>query len=162
VLLKPLKGAYEWTAIITSEKKRLGAGMVVYENKLGGRVAIYAAPDPACLPRNYQRQTITHKAIDFVAGGKFTSSMVTGGPHLIPIHFEGESKHFVIVLNGSPDPAKPVVRIGDIAVNPTQATILAPLAKPVKTKVKIISNKNMVKVTSQSEVPYLGFLILEW
>ncbi|MCD6219923.1 hypothetical protein J7K43_06035 [Candidatus Calescamantes bacterium] len=161
-ILKPQKGAYQWSVIMTPERKQVGAGIVVYENKLGGRIVTYAAPNPASLPRSYQRQKIIQKAIDFLSGDKFSPVMVTGGAYLLPIHFKAENKQFVVVLNGSPDPSNPVVRIGGEVNNSIQATLLAPLAKPVKAKVNIFSDKEVVFVTSQTEVPYLGFLVLEW
>lgn len=161
-ILEPRKGAREWTTIITPEQKRFGAGIVVYENKLGGRVATCAAANPMQLPQSYQRQAITQKVIDFLAGDKFVSVMVTGGPHLMPIHFEGENRHFVVVFNGSPDTAKPVVRIGSARTRHMKAYLLAPLKKPSKARVNIVSTKNAATVRSQTGIPYLGFLMLEW
>ncbi len=38
------------------------------------------------------------------------------------------------------------------------ATLLAPLTKPVKIKVSIASSKKVFTITSQDEIPYLGFL----
>ena len=161
-ILEPQKGACEWSAIITPERKRFGAGIVVYENKFGGRVVTSAATNPAYIPRSYQRQTITQNAINFLAGGKFASVFVAGGANLLPIHFEGNSRHFVVVMNGSPDAARPVVQMNGLIAKSMQATLLAPLAKPIKCKVSIVSSRNIVTVTSESKVPYLGFLVLKW
>ncbi len=161
-MLEPRKGASEWTTIITPERKRFGGGIIVCKNKLGGRVATFAAPNPACLPSSYQRQTITQNVIRFISGGKFTSIMVTGGANLLPIHFESEDKHFAVVLNGSPDAARPIVRVNGIKDKPAHATLLTPLGMPVKAKVNIVCEKNAVYVTSRSELPYLGFLVLQW
>lgn len=161
-ILKPRKGAHEWTTIITPEKKRFGAGMIAYRNKLGGRVVTYASQDPARLPQSYQRQIITQRAIDFLAGGKGHLAMVTGGPHLLPIHFQEQGKNFVVVLNGSPDVAKPVVQIYHPTIKSIDATLLTPLVKPAKARINIVSRRNVVTMTSRTEVPYLGFLVLEW
>lgn len=163
-MLGPREGAREWTTIITPERKRFGAGVVACENNLGGRVVTYAAVNPAdpCLARSYHRQVITHKIVDFLSGGKFTSALITGGPNLLPMHFVGDGRHFVVVMNGSPDRSKPVVRIGGVTGKPRQATLLPPLTKPVRVKVDISSCRKTVTVTSQTEVPYLGFLVLEW
>jgi len=161
-ILEPRKGAHEWTSIITSDRKRLGAGIVIYKNKLGGRVITCAMENPECLPRSYQRQIITQKAVDFLAEDKFGSVFVTGGANLIPIHFEGEGKHFVVVLNGSPDAAKPIVQMDSIISKPRYATLLTPLAKPVRASVSIAFGKKTVTVISRTVVPYLGFLVLEW
>jgi len=146
--IEPRKGADEWTTIITPERERFGAGMVVYENELGGRVVTHPMENPAVLPRSYQRQTIVQKAINFLAGGRFNSIMVTGGANLIPIHFKGEDKHFVVVFNGSPDSARPVIQMHNLKIKNIQSTLLAPLSKPARAKMG-------------AEVPYLGFLVLE-
>lgn len=161
-ILKPQKGAYEWTTIITPEKKRFGAGIIIYENKLGGRVVTYAAPNPALLPRSYQRQTITQKIIEFLAGNEFVFTFAIGGTYLMPIHFEGKGRCFVMVLNGSSDSNKPVVRMNRVTMKPKEATLLVPLEKPTKANVTTIFEKNAITITSQSKVPYLGFLVLEW
>jgi len=160
-MIEPRPGAQEWTAIITPEKERFGAGIIVYENKLGGRIVTCAVPNPAGLPRSYQRQIIIQKAIDFLACGKFASAMVTGGAHLIPIHFTKENENFVVIFNGSPDTAKPVIRMDGLNAKSMQATLLVPLAKPVKVKVNVISKGKVVIITSQTKIPYLGFLVLE-
>ncbi len=161
-ILRPRKGAREWTTVITPERKRLGAGIVAYENKLGGRVVSYAVPNPSLLPPSYQRQTVTQKAIEFLSRGKFGSAMVTGGANLLPIHLVGRDQGFVVILNGSPDRAKPVVRMDKVAVKCIRATLVPPLAKPVKAKVSIVSKNKVVTVVSQTEVPYLGYLVLEY
>lgn len=160
--LEPRNGANEWTTIITPEKRRFGAGMVACKNKLGGRVVTCAVPNPASLPRNYQRQVITQKAVDFLAGGKFTFSMATGGPYLLPMHFKGKNKHYMVVFNGSPDGAKPVVRIDDAIIKLKQATLLAPLAEPVEAKFNIVFREKTATIICMTELPYLGFIVLEW
>lgn len=161
-MLEPKKGAHEWTTIITPEKKHFGSGIVIYENKLGGRVVTYAAPDPITLPKSYQRQTITQKAIDFLANDRFASPIVTGAANLLPTHFKGENRNFAVILNGSPDPAKPVVRIHDMVNRSVDATLLRPLKKPRKAMVNVSTSRKVTAVTSETEVPYLGFLVLEW
>lgn len=161
-ILRPRKGAREWTTVITSEKKRFAAGMVVYENKLGGRAVTCAVPNPSLLPSNYQRQTITQKLIEFLSGGRFGSPMVTGGANLMPIHFVGRDKCFVVIFNGSPDRTRPVVRMDGVVVKHIQATLLPPLAEPAKAKVSIVSKAKGVTIVSQTEVPYLGYLVLEY
>lgn len=160
-ILEPQKRAREWSVIITPEKRRFGSGVVVYENKLGGRVVTYSVANPKHIPLSYQRQTIIQNAIDFLAGDKFDSIMVTGGANLMPICFKDENKNFVVVLNGSPDAAKPVVRMNGVRPRAIIATLLAPLTKPVKIKVSIASSRKVFTITSQDEVPYLGFLVLE-
>lgn len=160
-ILAPRKGAKEWTSVITPEKRYFGPGIVVHENKLGGRVAAFAIENPACLPFCYQRQTLIQRIVGFLSKGRFGSPFITGGPNILPIHFKGENKALVVVFNGSPDPVKPVIRMDNITGKPKNVTLLPPLEKPVKAKWAVSSEKSSVTVTSQTYVPYLGFLVLE-
>jgi hypothetical protein len=166
-VLEPLEGAQEWTTILTPKRKRFGAGVVVYENQLGGRVATTSAPDPACLPRSFQRQTITQEMVAFLAGGKFSAAMVRGTPYLMPIHFKGQGGEFLVVFNGTPDVAKPSVHMGAVDRPPVEATLLAPLKEPVQAgfdtvNVDGVSGAKTVTVTSRDELAYRGFLVFQW
>jgi hypothetical protein len=131
-VLEPLEGADKWTTVITPERKRFGAGVVVYENQLGGRVATTSAPDPACLPRSFQRQTITQKTVAFLAREKFSSAMVSGTPYLMPNHFKGQGRQFLVLFNGIPDAARPSVHMFSADKPPVETALLAPLKEPVQ------------------------------
>lgn len=159
--LEPRRGAQEWTTITTSDRKRFGAGMIVYKNRLGGIVASYAAVNPAKLPRSYQRQIIAQKVIDLISSGRFHSIMVKGSVHLLPIHFEEGGKNFIVVFNGSAGLAKPVIQINLPKVVISQATLLAPLEKPVEIENKISCYNNSTAIIFTTEIPYLGFLVVE-
>ena len=161
-LLEPLHGAKAWTSILTPERARVGAGIVAYENRMGGRVITYAMPNPAVLPPSALRQKIVHSAIAFLSEGKFDSPMITGGAHLMPMHFKGDGKDFVVILNGSPDPAAPVVRLSHVREAPRTASVLAPLHKPVGIDVEVRKGEDNLIVTCPQQVPYMGFLVLEW
>jgi hypothetical protein len=165
-VLEPRTGACEWTTIVTPKQERVGAGIVAYENRLGGRVVTFAVPDPgatpAGLPPSDQRQTIVQTAIRFLSRQPFASVMISGGPHLNPIHFSGDGRRYAVIFNGSPDPARPVVRMNAIAKGRTLATLLSPLAKPAKTAIRVRHNEKGITLTSDVPVPYLGFLVLEW
>ncbi len=162
-LVEPLPDAVEWTTIIGPRGQRIGAGMVAFENKLGGRVVTYAPVDPVCVPRACQYQTLYQRAIDFLSGGKFDgATVVGGGVYLLPIHFSGDGKQTVVVFNGSPDPAAPVVRLTCASETPRRATVLAPLHKPVGIEVDVRKEKDYLIVTCPHPVPYMGFLVLEW
>ena len=160
--LKLRDGAREWTTVLLADGKRLGPNMTAFRNELGGRAIVFAAPDPAGLPRSYQRQRIIESAVRFLSAGRFGSPTVSGAPNLLPIHLEGGGKRSLVVFNGSPDPARPSVRLPGAAGKAVRATMLAPLAKPVAAKVKISRDKTGATATSTCGVPYLGFLVIEW
>ena len=159
--IDPQCGASEWTTIITPDRKRFGAGMVAFENELGGRVVTLAAEPTGRWPRNFQRQVVVQRAIDFLARGGFDSAMVTGGPYLMPMCFDGKDRRCVVIFNGSPDAAKPVLRMRTSIGQPMRATLLPPLAKPRRALFDVAEDKGTLSITSRSEVPYLGFLVLE-
>ena len=161
-VLEPLNEANEWTTILTPEKDRFGAGLVVCENELGGRVATCSAPDPASLPRSFHRQTIIREMITFVGAGKFSSPMVCGAPYQMPIHFTGDGAEFLVIFNGTPDAAPLSVRLPDAGTQPAQGTLLAPLQKPVEAMTSCVTEGQTVTVTTRDELPHRGFLVLEW
>jgi len=162
-VLKPIKKAREWTVIITPEKKYWGPGMIAYKNEIGGRIITHAVPNPARLVLSYQRQILTQKAIERISKGAFDSVVVIGGPHLIPIHFENKNQNFAVILNGSPDASSPAIKINSENFrHSVKATLLAPLAKPEKVNLSIQTKRGALTITSCREIPYLGFLVLEW
>ncbi len=158
--LEPRPDAVEWTTLITPEEKRIGAATVVFANKLGGRVFVHAAPNPAQLPMDYHRQRIVQSAVRFAAG-KAPLPLVTGGPHLMPMHFAGESREYFVVYNGGVDPAAPAIEWPGRTAPAVKATLLAPLAKPKAAKVTVAKTRGGHDIASQAAVPYHGYLVLE-
>lgn len=161
-VIEPRGGAREWTTISTPTRERVGAGIVSFENSLGGRTVVFAAPDPAGLPRSFHRQRITQSVVRFLCGGRAPFAIVTGGAYLMPIQFEADGKRFVVVYNGSPDPAKPVVRLDGERHDPAHLTILAPLAQPVEGKARTNRAGGGLVVESEADVPYHAYLVAEW
>jgi hypothetical protein len=160
--LEPGPGAEEWSRILTPERRRFGAGMVAFRNRLGGRIVTYAAPNPADLPRCFHRQTMAQAAVRFLAGETFAGVLVTGGPHLMPLHFRDRGRGVVAVLNGSPDPARPVLELAAAPAGRPRATLLAPLARPRPMRVSVVRRGNGVTVRTGRDVPYLGLLVMDW
>ena len=155
-------GAAEWTSILTPDGRRFGAGIVAFANSAGGRVVTWAAPDPEALPRCYKRQALAERAVDFLAGGHFGPAMAIGSPHCLPMHFTSGDVHRVVVFNGSPDPAQPMIHVRALTRPPAAATLLAPLAKPGRVKLTCSASPAGCVAISASPIPYLGFLVLEW
>lgn len=162
VRLCPLAGAVEWTTILAAEGKHFGAGLVVYKNSMGGRVVSWAACDTERIPQSNQGQALIQQAVMFLGGGRFPSARVTGGEHLLPIHFQGDNRHLVVVFNGSPDPAHPNVHLPISPKHPIEVTVLRPLDRPVQAKIHVQREGAGCVVTSAAEVPYLGFWVAEW
>ena len=157
--LLPFKGAREWTEILRSDRSKFGSGIVAFENKLGGRVVTFASSNPGSVPKCGQRQIIVQNAVRFCAG-KNKIADVDGGPYLIMQEFAGRERRLFTVLNGSPDPARPTIRIGGVP-GKIMATVLKPLEHPVPATIKMKKNKDCSIITLDSEIPYLGILVLE-
>jgi hypothetical protein len=160
-VIDPIHDASEWTTIITPDRRRFGAGMVAYHNRLGGRTVTVASGAPGRLYASYHRQILVQAAIRYISGGRFESAIVTGGPYLLPMHFESTDSHFVVVFNGSPDPAKPVVSLGASCGALESSTLLVPLEEPRSADVSGVRGP-ATQVASKTAIPYLGFLVLQW
>lgn len=160
--LLPLKGAHEWTTLLTPTGKRFGAATVAFENDLGGRVVTLAAPDPSTLPRSDQKQAIVQRAVAYVARECPLFAMVTGGPHLLPMQLQNGQRRFVVVFNASPDPAAPVIRFNGRATGSFRATLLPPLSQPTTLSVRKQVHSKATIAQINREIAYREFLVLEY
>ncbi|OGS20582.1 MAG: hypothetical protein A3J83_02755 [Elusimicrobia bacterium RIFOXYA2_FULL_40_6] len=145
----PLRQAREWTTIISPDRKRFGPGITVYENSLGGRTAIYSVEDPAGLAQSDNQQKLVHSIVRYLSKNKFESPMVTGGPHLLPMHFSGNNEEYLVILNGCPGKLESDVKIDNIPGSRIKF-LLKPLAKPA-----IVTGKAV------SDFGHLDFLVYE-
>jgi hypothetical protein len=162
-VLKPLRGAQEWTRIITAERKYVGAGMVAFENKLGGRVVTQAVPDTgAVMHGTYQRQALVHEAVRFLSRNAFASPLVGGSAHMQPIHLRRGDANRLIVINGSPDAATPTILMPKETSLVRKATLLTPLEKPKTIGLRARKAGNQTAIGPQKSIPYLSFLVVEW
>jgi hypothetical protein len=157
-----LEGTEEWTTLINPEKERIGAAVVAFVNRLGGRVVTYAVPNPASLNRTFQRQILAHQAVRFLAANRFDAALAAGSPFCTLVHFEEPGRAAIVISNGSPDAALPEIRIGSIQTRPSAATLLCPLEKPRKVSVKATVGPKGVVIQTRDPIPFHGFLVLEW
>ncbi|MCX7918815.1 MAG: hypothetical protein N3A72_04230 [bacterium] len=155
------KPAQEWTTITDPTMKRIAPGIIAYTNELGGRVIIYAVANPAFLPRNNHRQILVHRMVSFLANGEFYAALVTGGPYLLPIHFKSSTQEYIVILNGSTDPAKPMITLNRDNYTTLNSTLLKPLSKPQKIAALVKPKKNGLTITTNQDVPYYGFWVVE-
>ena len=167
--LEPLPGAVEWTRIIAPDRpprgSRIGAGLVCFRNRSGGRVAVFAAESPGGLPPSFQRQLMTHRLARFLG---FDGLLVSEAPHLLPMCFRAPEgtpgpRNVVVVVNGNPDPARPVLTVPGVPASGVDATLLAPLDKPRSARVTVSHGENdQTTIDVRSKVPYLGYLVVRW
>lgn len=143
--LSAARGADVWTRILRADGRPFGAGWVTFENRLGGRVATSAAPDPAQLPPCNARRAIAHRLVRWLARGRFDSPLAEGGPYLLPMHFKGGDAEWAVVLNGMTDPAPVKLHWPGRRL---RLWSLAPLARPSR-------------AGAEPLIPYLGFCVAE-
>ncbi|MFI6482404.1 hypothetical protein ACIBH1_31040 [Nonomuraea sp. NPDC050663] len=149
--LAAVSGAQVWTHILSPREEQWGDGRVAYVNALGGRVVTLAACAPESLGRCDDGQRLAHRAVRFL-GGDFP--LVSGGPHLMPQLAVAGGRRRLAIVNGSADPARPVVS----GTAPDVATLLEPLREPRNVPVR---SENGCFVIDE-DVPHRGYAILEW
>ncbi|MGW2144441.1 hypothetical protein ACWCOT_09040 [Nonomuraea bangladeshensis] len=133
-----------WTRVVTPRDEPWSDGRVAYVNALGGRVFTLAACAPERLARCDDGQALAQRAVRWL-GGDFP--MVTGGPHLMPQLARVGDRWRLAVVNGSADPARPMLSgVPEDAVT----TLLAPLAEPRRAD------------ATDVELPHRGYLVAEW
>lgn len=159
--LSAMAGAREWTRILRADGTVFGAGMVAHQNALGGRVITLSAPNPGALPQSNQRQRIFQRAVAYAAPAS-PPTMVTGGAQLMPVHFRDTERNHVLVLNGSPDAARPVVHVPGSVPLTVEGTVLSPMKPARPTTILVAAKPGGWIARCRTEVPYLGYLVLEW
>jgi hypothetical protein len=157
-LLDPDEGAREWTSILEAAGQRIGAGVTLFNNRTGGRVVVWATPNPAMLPGNDHRQCVAQSAVRFAAEDKLSHAFVTGGPYLLPMQFETGGVRRMVVMNGSPDPARPVISVPVEWGAPSSATLLSPVAEPVSVEAIAVNGG----ISIDTDVVYHGFVVFSW
>jgi hypothetical protein len=66
------------------------------------------------------------------------------------------------VLNGSPDPTRPVIHLGKAIPPPRKATLLEPLARPKAIRFHRAGRGQPRAIILSQPLPYLSFAVLEW
>ena len=114
-LFTPKKGAIIASELLDSDKKSTGPGTILYENKFGGRVCIFAAP---FLDRNNWnikcRQEQLQKIISWLSHDNYPL-ILEDCTNVMPLLYQGDEELLLVLVNTGFDPQQ--VRIeGKIAV----------------------------------------------
>lgn len=149
-VFKPREDTTIWTEVITPEKEVVGTGITLYNNKLGGRVAIIVHSN-----FNFYRQVIFQNIIRYLYKNRVPFPLVRGGAYLIPMFFKGNESDYLVILNGNTDPS--VVNIITDR-KPIGTTLLNPLEKPLTGK--ILRKKKDIWETTLP-ISYMSFLVIE-
>ncbi len=161
-VFEPAEGAESWTDVITPENRRIGSGLTLYKNSLGGRTAVFAVGNPSELSKNFQRQAMVRNAVKYLYGGKVPFPLVSGTPHLLPLYFRKKGEDILVVFNGSMDPAAVDIDTGRKKTS-ERAVLLKPLEKPGMLKLMKekgnSKNQGLLKITS--EIPHMSFIVVK-
>ncbi len=160
--IQPGRNAAEWSTLLRPDRRRFGAAMLAFRNSLGGKVVIYAAPNPAGLAASDCRRRLARQAVQFAAGGQWAAPRVAGGPYLLPIFFRHKSGAKLAIYNGGVDPVIPEVEAPRDFGRPRTTTILAPLAAPRPAGSKRLHRGRCGAWVLNQPLPHHGFAVLEW
>ena len=157
--LEPRPGAQVWTRLLAADGTDWGVGRTVFDNELGGRIAVLAATAPDRLPGSDQAQALLHRTVRRLEAAHPTLPLVSGGPFLIPQLSMTEGVVRLAVANGSADPVRPTV---DLPISPTQpcATVLRALAAAEPASVSFSGGGRRLRADAQ--LGHREWLVLEW
>ncbi len=167
-VFEPVGGAVTWSEIITPGRERVGAGITLSENSSGGRTVVFTSEilDGGRLAyqkpsMSFQRQAMVQNAIRYLYNDGIPVPLVTGGPYLLPMYFRKRGEGFLVVFNGSPDPAPVSVEIKDKRI-PENTTLLRPLEKPVSMKLIQLKKRGGNTAHWKSKaIPYMSFMVVK-
>ncbi|MFJ8822996.1 hypothetical protein ACIREE_14555 [Streptomyces sp. NPDC102467] len=146
-----------WSTVRTPGGQDWGVGRCVHTNSLGGRVGVLAATAPHLLPYDDEGQRLLHAMVRYLEGAEPRLPLIGGGPHLIPRLGRTATGLSLAIANGSADPARPRIALPGGAAD-ARGTLLAPLRAPVDVPVEAVGRILAV----DAEVPYRGWLLVEW
>jgi len=156
-------GAVEWTSLCDARGGRLGSGLALGSNDLGGRVAVCAWPlaaHAAQYPLSPFRQTLVQRLIATLAeGGAGLPVMIAGSPYTFPIDLAGEAVRRVAVFNASLDPQRPAVRIPGTA-RLVGARLLAARSAPRDLTARSNAEAGALLVELEESIPFCGIAVL--
>ena len=158
-------GAERWTDVVDCMNKTLGAGLTVFQNVLGGRVAVSAFQMYREWQRgvwawnlHFQRQTLIQHLIRRLAC-RLSAVMTSRAPHMFPIDLRCGSERKVVVANLCLDPGRVIVTIPGIQrVN--ACTVIRPMSKPAPVRCRGQRTRGALTVTLPGDLPHYSLAVL--
>lgn len=165
LVLEPAAGAERWTDVMDCMNKTVGAGLTVFRNVLGGRVAVSAFQMQREWQKgewiwnlNFQRQILVQHLIRRLAQ-RSSPVMTSGAPHMFPIDLRCGSERKVVVANLCIDPSHVTVSIpGAQRVN--ACTVIRPLGKPQPVRWQGKRTRGVLTVTLPDDLPHYSLAVL--
>ncbi len=162
--MQPAAGADIWTEIIDYNGQHVGAGLAVFKNGLGGRVAVSAMDlfGGTGWNYNFQRQQLVQNLVGRLSG-RHQPVTVGEAPYALPIDLRDPAgpARYVAVLNAWTDPANPTVTVpGERRIG--ESWMIRPLERPERVACRVQSAASGLRVTPRRPLPALGLLVLEF
>ncbi|MBU4201248.1 MAG: hypothetical protein KKG09_00665 [Verrucomicrobia bacterium] len=155
-------GTQVWTEIIDCMNRRLGAGLTVFSNILGGAVAISACPlypDPQRWNLNFQRQILVQNLMRRLARTE-TPAMTSDAPLMFPMDFSADGIRRIVCVNLHSDPGAVHIWIPN-ARRIVAAHIIFPLERPRPAKCRSNPVRQGLDVITDVRLPRFGLWIAE-
>ena len=160
----PAPGAREWTSLRDAGGKRIGAGITVCENALGGRVATCPWPlaeEPQAYVLSLHRQKLVQQLIAALCSGKSAlPASASGCPYTFPLDMRQGEVRRVALFNASLDAQSPVLQVpGAKAVG--SAWLLAPLQPPRRLAATAEVDGAGLRLTAAEPLPFCALAVYE-
>ncbi len=156
-------GAAAWSTLCDPRDRRLGVGLAVGANELGGRVAVSAWPlatEPNAYTLSVNRQRLVQRLIGHLAERRDLPVMVGGAAFAFPLDFRGPGSRQVVLFNASLDGQRPVATV-PAATALKEALLFAPdgTVRPLECTSRTVPGELEVEVSEA--VSFCGLAVLE-
>jgi len=157
-------GATEWTGLCNMRGRRIGCGVALFQNSLGGRVATCAWPlgeETTSFYLSTYRQILTQRLVTAVAGDSSDlPTMVTDGAYVFPVDMSNGHERRIALFNASLDPQLPRVLISG-AESIVSAHLLCVDTAPRRVEARPARDDAGVSATIGEAVPFCGLAVLQ-
>jgi len=154
--------AEEWTSLRDARGKRIGCGLALGTNSLGGRVAACAWPlanEVDAYTLSFHRQRLVQSLVK--ACGESTEGLATtvGSAYTFPIDLRSGSARRVVVVNASLDPQSPLICVPE-ARRVSGSLLFTARDEPREVFVRTRAVDSALQVVLEESLPFCGLLAL--
>ncbi len=157
------RGTSVWTEVINCMNQRMGAGLTVFPNTLGGTVAVSAFPlhqEAGCWNLNFQRQTLIQRLMRRLTKTE-SPAMTSNAPLMFPMDFHANGRRRIVCVNLHSDPAEIQVWIPN-ARRIRSTYVIFPLERPKRVACQCASNQGGLQITAKKvRLPRFGLWIAD-
>ena len=166
--IEPLSGARKISRILGDDWKEVSSGLILFENRLGGRVAVlphdgqWSGIDDVYF-RNWTRQIVLRSTIDWLSKGAIPF-FVGGAADVVPIRIDQPDRVILGIANLSSDPITKVKGyVGDFSEKVRSISNIGKDGKEMKLKneaLKRVGEGYVIQASIGIDSLDVGILIL--